>query len=107
MHFHFRYIFIYFSFFLFSYLQANIRRGRCHLCDRKKDTKTSAVCDVCIQRTCLSHFVRVCEQCYMKNIRDPSMLSDEVDVSEDENDDNDASTSAPATKRRRTSVLNL
>ena len=32
----------------------------------KKDTKTTAVCDVCAAPTCSKHYTRVCNTCYNK-----------------------------------------
>lgn len=33
----------------------------------KGDTKTTAVCDVCVKPTCSKHYIRVCQKCYQTN----------------------------------------
>lgn len=69
---------------------------------KKKDTKTTAVCDLCFKPTCAKHYIRTCEQCYIQNFsnHDTEEDSDEVD------DSNSGPTTSQATPRP-TSVRRL
>lgn len=43
------------------------KRGRCSLCDRKKDKKTANRCSNCKSFVCSEHLVNLCSQCYDSN----------------------------------------
>lgn len=74
-----------------------------------KDTKTTAVCDLCLIPTCGCHYIRVCEPCYLHKFKGPNSDDDEDD--DEENDVNAPSISVskpPSAKRLRVdSVINL
>lgn len=99
-----------FNFIFFSFLSKEKNpRKRCEQCKTQrhtKDNKTTAVCDLCIAPTCSSHYIRVCEPCYLRKFKDPADLSDAEDSENDENVDGQTSNEPPA-KKSRISTINL
>lgn len=94
----------------------NIRR-RCDFCKGTKssENKTTGVCDHCMKPTCPLHYVRSCENCYLKNYKDPDTVGDDDEddtvvaalPSESVAGPSAPETTAHASKRRRMSVINL
>lgn len=88
-------------------------KRRCEPCKanrREKDTKTTAVCDLCLVPTCANHYVRVCEKCYMIKFKGPeSECDDDGSYESDVGDAEAPSTSKPpqAKRLRVDSVINL
>lgn len=48
---------------------------------KTKDTKTTAVCDLCLEPTCVKHYIRTCEKCYC------AKFNDTVDILEESSDE--------------------
>lgn len=93
-------------------IQAKNAKRRCEQCKLQrstKDNKTTAVCDLCLAPTCTTHYVRVCEPCYLHKFKDSADFSEAEHSDDDDNDDDQiASTSnEPPTKNSRISTINL
>lgn len=93
-------------------IQAENAKRRCEQCKLQrstKDNKTTAVCDLCLAPTCTTHYVRVCEPCYLHKFKDSADFSEAEHSDDDDNDDGQiASTSnEPLTKKSRISTINL
>lgn len=96
-------------------VQVNNKRRRCDFCKGtpSENNKTSGMCDHCLKAACPIHYVRSCQNCYLKNYKDPATVSESEE--ENESDDEEAqptpstsnASNSNAAKRRRMSVINL